>query len=303
MKIFWLVSLIILIGVLVVLGLYVLVGQMAYNRCLSRNGKYKKGIEKKIINKAQNLFAQDVERVELTSSDGLKLRGIFKAGGGEKLAILVHGYGGNAYQMEEYAHIFTSRNYDILAIDQRCHGRSEGQDLTMGEKESQDLQQWIFKMLERNPRYKIVLFGISMGATTVCIASGQNLPSNVVLAIEDCGFDNAYKQLAHVYHKSKFSNKTIFWIFYSFTKQAKAFDLKKVDAGQALKNCKIPMLFIHGDKDDFVPTAMLSNLSSQLPETRREVYVAQDSAHVQSYTNNRQKYERLVHDFLSRYYM
>lgn len=303
MKIFWLVSLIILVAILFVLAGYILIGNIAYNRCLNRNGKYKKSIQKNIQNHPQNLFAEEVERVEIKSHDNLKLRGIFKQMGGEKLAILVHGYGGNCHQMEPYAKIFATRNYDILAIDLRCHGKSEGDDITMGENESKDLMLWVNKMLERNPQYKIILFGISMGATSICLACGNQLPQNVVLAIEDCGFSNAYNQLAHVYFKSKMAIKPIFKIFYSYTKRTKNFDLKKVDGVKALQKCKIPMLFIHGENDDFVPTENLKTLSSQLPETRKETYIAPNSAHVQSYLNNPKSYTKVVENFLSKYYM
>ncbi len=303
MKIFWLAVLIILLAILVILALYILIGNIAYNRCLSRHGKYRKNIEKNIQNHPQNLFTQEVERVEIKSHDNLKLRGIYKKLGGEKLAILVHGYGGNCHQMEPYAQIFASKNYDILAIDLRCHGKSDGDDITMGKKESEDLMLWINRMLEINPRYKIILFGISMGATTICLACGKQLPQNVVLAIEDCGFANAYKQLSHAYFKSKMANKLIFKIFYSFTKRAKNLDLKKVDAENALKKCKIPMLFIHGENDDFVPAENFKTLSSQLPETRKETFLAPNSAHVQSYLNNPKLYTKVVENFLSKYYM
>ena len=173
----------------------------------------------------------------------------------------------------------------------------------MGEKESEDLVLWINKMLELKPQYKIVLFGVSMGASTVCMSTGRNLPLNVVLAIEDCGYDNADKELRYMFLQHKILSKLLYGIFYNYTKKTQELDLKKVDASVKLKSCKLPMLFIHGDSDRVVPTEMVYSLSSHIPELRREVYIGQDAGHVGSYKNNPRKYESVLSGFLSKYNM
>lgn len=310
MNIFWIVCLVILVLILLVLGGYILIGFISYHLCLSRNATIKKKIEKNYSTYLQSHSVDEkyfenggFKKLSIISEDGLKLYGFYKNNKSNKLAILVHGYGGNHNEHGNYAKYFEIRGYDILAIDMRCHGQSEGDDLTMGEKESDDLILWIKLMLELNAQYKIVLFGVSMGATTVCMACGKPLPSNVVLAVEDCGYDNAYNQFQYVYFNTKLHSKMIFKIFYNFTKKSKGFDLKKADGVSALKNAKIPVLFIHGGDDKFVPTKMVYSLSSALPQQRCQVYIAENAGHVGSYAQNPKEYESQLTKFLSKYYM
>lgn len=308
MKVFWIVCLILLILLLVVLAVYLLIGILSYKLALSRKGKIKKFIEKNFAKHLQTLnidekyFAEGFEKVIIRSEDNLKLVGFYKRCGANRIALLVHGYGGNHKEMSNYAKFFEKRGYDIFAVDMRCHGDSEGKDLTMGLKESKDLLLWINKILEINPHYKIALFGLSMGASTVCITCGEKLPNNVILAVEDCGYDNANKQFYHVY-KSKIHLKLFYNIFYNFTKKSRGLDLKKVDPALALKNSKIPIMFIHGGDDNFVPTNMVYSLSQYVPEQRKHVYVVDNAGHAGAYAENPRRYESELSQFLSQFYM
>lgn len=308
MRSFWIICLALLVLVLVVLAGYLLIGFLSYRLALTRKGKIKRFIEKNYAKHLQSLsidekyFEEGFEKIIIRSEDNLRLMGFYKTCGHNKIALLVHGYGGNHKEMANYAKFFEKRGYDILAFDMRCHGQSEGIDLTMGLKESKDLLLWISKVVEINPQYKIVLFGLSMGASTVCIACGENLPQNVVLAIEDCGYDNANKQFYHVY-KSKIRLKLFYKIFYNFTKKSRGLELSKVDPAIALKNAKVPIMFIHGGNDDFVPTEMIYSLSQHVPEQRKRIYLAENAGHAGAYAENPSRYEREVSQFLSQYYM
>ena len=309
MKIFWIVCLTALIGVLLILAGYLLIGYVSFKISLSKNGKIKRTIGKNYQNHLKELgidekyFNTDFEKLEISSSDNFVLKGFYKNNKSNKIVILVHGFGGNHKEMTPFAQMFEKFGYDILAIDSRCHGESDGEYLTMGWQESLDLILWANKLVEINPQYKIVLFGLSMGATTVCMTVGEKIPDNIVLAIEDCGYDNAYKQFEYVYSKGKFRPKFVFDAFYNFTKKSIGFDLKKADAFSSLKHSKIPILFIHGSKDNFVPTENLNSLSSQVSAQRRHVYIAEEGGHAEAYMINPKKYENEVSKFLKKYYM
>ncbi len=309
MRVFWIIILVLLILLLVVMGMYLLIGSITHNLVLSRKGKVKCTVERNYSNHLQGLnidesyFDNDFETINILSEDKLNLFGFYKSKGNDKLAILAHGYGADHKEMANYAKYFESRGYDILAIDHRCHGKSEGNDLTMGVKESQDLLLWINKVLEINPRYKIVLFGHSMGASTVCLTVGKNIPSNVILAIEDCGYSNADDQFKFVYLKRKIHPKLMYKIFYNYTKKTYGFNFKDADAVAGLKKSKIPILFIHGDQDNFVPTEMVYKLFDAVSEEKRDIYIAENAGHVASYSINRKKYEQKVDKFLLKYNM
>ncbi len=286
------------------LALYLIIGNTLYRLILTRKGRMLKKIVKYFdCDEECKIFEQDFQKINIKSEDDLNLCGFYKDNNCGRLAILLHGYGGNHTHVKKYAKYFIKRGYDILAIDQRSHGDSDGRDITMGKKECQDLLLWINKMLEIKPNYKILLFGVSMGASTVCYACGENLPNNVVIAVEDSGYDNADKELRYMFLQHKILSKLFYQIFYNYTKKTQELDLKKIDIIAKVKSSKIPMMFIHGDSDGVVPTEMVYNLSSQVPEMRRSVYIGSGSGHVGSYRENEREYEMVLGGFLSKFNM
>lgn len=308
MQVLFYIALALMIVLLIGLACYLIIGYCSYTFCLTRKGKMIKKIQKKYggylekINANKEYF-NDFVRLQVLSQDNLKLTGFYKDNDSSKLALLVHGYGRDHKELTNIAQMFERKGFDILSIDQRCHGLSEGENITMGRDESKDILVWINKMLELKSFYKIVLFGMSMGATSVCLASGEKLPNNVVLAIEDCGFDNAEKQFSYVYSKKKFHLQIFFKIFKNFTKKTMELDLKSVDAISSLKKSKLPMMFIHGEKDDFVPTEMVFNMASQIPESRSKLFIAPQATHTMSSEVDSKLYEKELNQFLNQYYM
>ncbi len=308
MRFFLITLLVLLILILVVFGIYILIGYFTFRFVLSRNGKFKKGIELRSRNALENqpeiseYFSDNFQKLEIESNDGLKLYGYYKDNGKNKLAILVHGYGGDHFDMYSYAKIFEQRDYDIFAPDLRAHGISEGGIISMGLYEHYDLIKWIEKMLSIKNNYKIVLFGVSMGASSVCMTLGEKLSNNVVCAIEDCGYDNANNQLKYIYSKTKLA-KFFYKIFYDYTKKTKGIDLKAVDVPEKLKKAKVPVLFIHGEKDNFVPTEMVYKLYECLPENRRQLYIAKEATHTKSIDVNEKEYKIILNKFLDKYCM
>lgn len=310
MKIFLIVIFSLLVFFLVVFALFLLIGVITFKFSLSRKGKLKRIIEtrnKKAENENNELqtyfSSNNFEKLSIISNDELKLQGFYKDNGQNRLAILVHGYGGTHLDMFKYAQIYEEMHYDILAIDLRTHGESEGEILTMGLYEHYDLIKWIEKMLSIKQNYKIVLHGISMGASTVCMTLGEIIPNNVICAIEDSGFDNANNEFLHVYKKSKLKSKFIYKIFYNYTKNTKEIDLKSIDVCEKLRNSKLPVLFIHGDSDDFVPTDMVYKMYDCLPDSRRSLYIAKEAGHIQSIEVNFLEYKKQITRFLIKYNM
>ncbi len=303
MKIFLLVALFGLIAVLVFLALYLVIGYTLYRLILTRKGKMVKNIVKKCEFADECLDFSSYSKIHIQSGDNLKLVGFYKDNDCGKLALLVHGYGGSHQSMSAQAQYFEKRGYDILAVDLRSHGQSEGKDITMGEKESEDLLLWIDKMLSLKSQYKIVLLGVSMGASTVCMTAGRQVPLNVVCGIEDCGYDNADKELRYMFLQHKILTKLFYSIFYNFTKKSRGLDLKKVDAITKLKASRLPFLFIHGECDKIVPLEMVYSLSSALPPIRKDVKIFKDAGHVGSYKSDKIGYEKALSSFLNKYSM
>lgn len=299
MRIVFLVIFALLVLMLVFLGVYLIIGYSLYKKHLICS---KKSIKVKTTDENED-FYKDYETLTIESFDNLKLNGYYKDNNSERLAIVVHGLTNSAYDMEKYVELFLARGYDILAIDSRAHGNSEGKEFSLGLKESVDLCDWIKLMVSKKPSYKIALFGISMGASTVCMTIGEKIESNVILAISDCAYDNAEKELKYLFSRQKFFPKLLYKIFYIYTKKTRDLDLKKIDVVSSLKNNKLPVLFIHGDMDKVVPIEMVYKLAEQVPEQRRKMMIVNGAGHCESYDVDKYNYKKTLYEFLMKYNM
>ena len=311
MSTFWLVCIIIwsvaFLGVLIYFGLNL----FFYRLSLSKNSITRKILQYHIKNN-YDLYAIDLDwfekhKVTMLSrkaSDGTLLYGNFYERKGNKLAVICHGYGADFREMCIYAKYFYNRGFSVLLPEFRGHGRSEGKVIGMGWLDRMDVKGWIEYMVERNPDYKIALFGLSMGASTVCMTVGEELPKNVKCAISDCGYANAYEQFEDIVKKIKVvSSKMVMKMYNNFLQRAFYINLKNYDAVKQLKKAKIPMLFIHGNKDEFVPFENLQKLYDAHPsEKHKYIYVCDGAKHALSYQTNKREYEKRLGEFLEKEY-
>ena len=287
---------------IVVLFFYLLFNSMVYRFVFSRNSKLKKQIEKKKNSEEEIDFwdKHDFVDVQVCSFDGLKLFGKYYSNSSNNVALLVHGYGGNYVDMAKFADIFLKRGFDVLAVDNRAHGRSEGDTVGMGWLDRLDVMKWSEFLAQKNHCYNVVLFGQSMGASAVCNASSHKLDCHVVGIIEDCGFDNTYRQVCYIYQKSKIHTKLFLNFFVKYANRKNGYDMKEADCIKQLKKTSLPVLVIHGSDDDFVPTEMGYNIYNSLDERRRYLYIAKGAKHTESYEVDKKKYIKVVNRFLDK---
>lgn len=169
-------------------------------------------------------------------------------------AISCHGFTGMPSQNSIFTRRFLEMGYNVLLPYLRGHGKSEHNYCTMGRMESLDIIDWIDYIIDKNPDAKIILHGASMGAATVMMATGENLPKNVICCIEDCGFTTLWEQYSvQLRAKTNIPPDIILTMVNSVAKAKLGCSLKEVSPLEAVQKSKTPTLFIHGDKDDFVP--------------------------------------------------
>lgn len=195
----------------------------------------------------------------ITSFDGLTLRGkYFEYAPGAPIELMMHGYRGDA---ERDLCGGVQRSFALgrsaLIIDQRACGKSDGHTITFGVNEHKDCLAWVDFMIRTfGPDVKIILTGISMGASTVLMAAGHALPKNVVGVLADCGFTSAKEIIQTVIKDMGLPPK----LSYPFVKLGAwlygHFNVDEYPAIEAVKNCKVPVIFYHGEDDDFVPCDM-----------------------------------------------
>ena len=172
---------------------------------------------------------------------------------------MFHGY--RSIAENDFAGIFSyyyELGYNILLVDQRAHGRSEGKYITFGIKERFDCLNWCEYIDNTFPQLdEIILGGISMGATTVLLATGLNLPDKVKGIIADCGFTSPKEIISKVVASRFGINADVLLPLVNILcKYIASFDIYECSVNEAMKNNKLPILFIHGTSDDFVPSKM-----------------------------------------------
>jgi pimeloyl-ACP methyl ester carboxylesterase len=204
-------------------------------------------------------WAMPHEDMAIQSADGLTLRGkYYECIPGGPIELMFHGYRGNADRdlCGGVQRCFALQR-NTLIVDQRACGTSDGNIITFGIKESDDCHRWIAYLIQRfGPDVKIIITGISMGASTVMLAAGRELPEQVVGVLADCGFTSAKDIIQEVIRQMKLPPKLAYPFVKLGAKLFGHFDLDKDSSLEAMKRCKVPVMFIHGEDDDFVPCEM-----------------------------------------------
>ncbi len=219
--------------------------------------------------------------ITTTSQDGLTLYGkYYEYSPNAPVELMFHGYRGSAERdLCGGVQRAFSLGHSVLIVDQRAAGHSDGNVISFGYNESKDCLRWVEKAIEElGPDVKLILTGISMGASTVLMASGNPLPDNVVAVLADCGYTSAKEIIQKVIRQLHLPAK----LAYPFVRLGGIlfgrFDPNEADATAALANCKVPVIFAHGDADDFVPCEM-SRANFDACPTKKKLVIIPGAGH------------------------
>lgn len=239
---------------------------------------------------------------EIESFDNLKLHG-YKINNEKSnvWVITVHGYMNRGSGMASYAKSFYDMGYNVLVPDLRGHGKSEGDYIGMGWNDRKDILAWIDYILKENKDAKIVLHGVSMGAATVMMTSGERLPENVKAIIEDCGYTSVVDEFADKLNNIFNLPKTpIIQVADLVTRVRAGYWFSDASAVDQVKKSETPMLFIHGDKDDFVPYEMLDKVYDAA-NVEKEKLIVEGAGHANSASTNPELYWNAVSNFINKH--
>lgn len=240
------------------------------------------------------------------ANDGTRLHAFYIAANRptDKTAVIVHGYTDNAIRMFMIGYLYNHDfNYNILLPDLRDTGLSGGDYIQMGWRDRLDVLQW---MDVANRIYgdstQMVVHGISMGAATTMMVSGEQAqPEYVKCYVEDCGYTSVWDefsyQLKDMFHLPPFP------LMYSTNALCRfeyGWDFKEASAVKQVAKCHLPMLFIHGDADTYVPTWMVYELYKAKPEPK-ELWIVPGATHAMSYRDDTEEYVNKVRLFVDKY--
>jgi len=248
------------------------------------------------------LKAQYEDR-EIMSFDHLRLHGYLcmQSEPNKKWAVLIHGYDDSGLWFGREALAFYQAGFNLLLPDARGHGKSQGTYVGMGWHDRLDIKKWIYWLVRQYPDSEIVLYGVSMGAAAVMMAAGGNLPPNVKAAVEDCGYTSAWSVLSYQM-KSQF-HLPAFPLLYcaDFVTRIRAgYGLKEADALKCVAGTRLPMFFIHGTEDRFVPFKMMKELYDAC-KSEKECLAVEGAAHVEAALAGGAAYWDRVFRFVGRY--
>lgn len=263
-------------------------------------GEIYEPFREKMIGWMKATRAMPHEDMTITSFDGLTLKGrYFEFAPGAPIELMFHGYRGNADRdLCGGVQRCFALGHSALIVDQRACGNSDGHVISFGINERKDCHRWLDFMQQRfGPDARIILCGISMGASTVLMAAGEELPENVIGVLADCGFTSAKEIIQKVIRQDM---KLPAGISYPFVKLGArlygGFDLDETSAIEAVKRCRIPAIFFHGENDDFVPCDM-SRALYEVCVSRKHLVTIPGAGHGLSYPVDKQTYLKELGQF------
>lgn len=255
-----------------------------------------------IMKGANNILNAPYEKVTTTSRDGIKLVGrYYHVKDDAPVSIIFHGYRSNIGTDCNGGYYLSVKNgYNVLVVYQRGHRESGGKTITFGVKERYDCLDWISYVNERfGEDTPILLMGLSMGAATVLMATGLELPSNVKGVMADCGYSSPKEILQEVIKQMKYPLRLTYFFVRMSARIFGHFDPEEASAVEALKNAKVPVLIIHGDDDRFVPSRM-SRDNYEACASQKEILIVPGAGHGLSYCVDAKAYEKAVQEFIDK---
>lgn len=303
------------------LATYYMIGNCFYYVTLTKSGiknpvvakiasGSKKDDEEKIrLNKLMEVGKEwfnnaDKEKIAIKSSNfhkNLHADYIFAENESNVCVIVIHGYTSNPCSMGVYAQKYHELGYNVLMPSLNGHADSESSVVTMGWYDRLDVIDWINYLVEENPDINIILHGVSMGAATTMMTTGEDIPDNVKVAVADCGYTSVWDIFDNkIRNNFKMHTFPTLYSANAVNKMYSGFDFKKASSVEQLKKSKTPTIFLHGDKDTFVPYEMLDKVYDACACDKEKVTIP-NSPHARNSCANPELYWNSICNFINKY--
>ncbi len=246
--------------------------------------------------------SQDFENWKLDTFDGLQLNGSYLPAkeATNKTVIFTHGYLGKGTDMGLYAeYYYENLGYNVFLFDMRGHGKSEGDYFGFGWHDRLDVLDWTDKVIDRvGEDAEIILHGLSMGASTMLMASGEEHPDQVKAIIADSGYTDVYKlfqyQMNRMYHLPAIP---VLPTTSLVTSVRANYSFREASSIEQVKKARVPILYFHGKADTFVPTEMAHQLHEQT-STLTDIMLFDSAGHGEAFVLHPERYQEKLQSFL-----
>ena len=300
---------VIAISVVVILVIFIvfnIIAEHAFKKAFLRPRKTKeesiKLLKERYMYDGEIYNEVEFKPVNINSIEGFRLQGYlieeFKES--NKYVILVHGYTANYHLHVPFVREFLKLGYNVLLVDARNHGESEGNINTYGYYEKNDLDRWIEFLEEYTKRELFIgIHGQSMGAATALMCGSKN--SKVKFVVDDCGYTDGVEIIKYQIGKVKNIPFKPTYLFLNYkTKKRCNFNFEEVSPRRDILSSNIPVLFIHGTEDKTVPVNMSIDLYNERKGPLDDILVVKGAVHLNSIAIDREGYVNKLKSFLER---
>lgn len=223
-----------------------------------------------------------------------------KTEGATKVAIFFHGYRDSARnEFSAMIPFFQKLGYNICLVSQRSHGNSSGKLITFGIREQKDCLKWIEFIDKKYNPDEILLMGVSMGASTVLMASNR-VPDKVKYVIADCGYSCPDEQVRYIINYLHFPMYPTIWFVKSWLYIFTGIKFSKFKIPRMLRTSTVPTLFVHGKKDKMVPYYNTLLNYDEKP-VNKELLFIDNAPHAGAYIYGTEKYQKAIVNFIEKY--
>ena len=242
-------------------------------------------------------------QISVKTHEGLILRGEFYKSlntNAKQTVICAHGFRSSGIWDFATLSMFFINNFNVIFINHRGHNESDGNEICFGQKSCYDINLWIEKALEITPDCDIILHGVSMGGATLLMASDKINSDKVKFIVSDCAFSDGGAEMEYMVKYSKYPTfPTTFFckVWFNWLNKIKMDAQKPIEC---VKNAKVPILFIHGKNDKFVPFYMGERLYD-ICKNEKDFLWVDGAGHGMSYFKNKDEYESKYLDFVKRF--
>lgn len=239
----------------------------------------------------------------IVNDKGLRLHALYASCDSARgTAVLVHGFTDNARRMMMFGRVYRdSLHFNIIAPEHQRHGKSEGSSIQMGWLDRLDIERWISVADSLWPTAPIYLHGLSMGGATVMMCSGDSLPPSVRGIIEDCGYTSVWDEFAgEIKNQFHLPPHPLMDVASLLCQWRYGWNFREASSLEQVRRSTLPMLFIHGENDTFVPTAMVHPLYEAKTKGYKRLWLAPGSEHARSFHDHPQEYFTEMKNFINK---
>lgn len=277
-----------IITILTILGGIVIFSKLVFNKISKVNSKYHfiLGREPKnsvVENNEENdIVKYEVMDISILSRDELKLHGkIVYAMENSRLYVLcISGYMQEARnEINRIAQYYLSKGVNVIITDQRAFGKSSGEYITFGNLESRDHMEWLNNLKELLPAdARIILHGVSMGAATTLMMCRNELPKNVKGVVVQGAYSHLNRQLIYTFEKRKMPAKIIYFLYKMACFNKSIYDPERTNPIDGAENINIPVVFVHGSEDEYIPCDMSKEMFEICPSINKKLIIVEGAA-------------------------